>query len=252
MCDCYAHGIYSRENGQWCVFIDFENNSHTTIRKKRKVLVGAMNFGIDPVNGRAVSNAGELPEGLDIIIEALFEAHFTDRSSLVEWVRRNYAKNNDKENWQDRLPLLFSVKGQKEFWGRRGLAEQSKDFARRSKFYAEQSKFFAKRSKFYAEQSEDYAERSKVYAEWSKDYAKQSKYDAEQSEFYAERSKDYAELAPSALDTDPPTDKTFLSRWCEMFMEHPNDYWAGKPKTSEKELPAYVLHKSQAALLQSN
>lgn len=120
MCGFYGHGFYwkgekieLKESKDFIVVFDFEINSHSKIREYRKVPNGAIRIGFDPINGEAVQNDNlPLPIAVKEKVNLLFQMYFPDRKSISEWIRKNYAKNDDKREWDYRLLLMLKDRGE--------------------------------------------------------------------------------------------------------------------------------------------
>jgi hypothetical protein len=181
------------------VWASWEINSHNTQRELySEIPVAAYRWGFDPVNGESVSNEPEpLPEPVKEQIHFLVETCFPNRESITTWIKTNYAKNNDKEDWDYKLFFML------------------KDNRGQGLFSAQ----------YFIKQSRD-------YAQWSQDYAKQSRDSAQWSQNYAQWSQNYAKLAETATGI---LDEMNIDKFIDYFMQNPNDYWSDRNRPREKE-----------------
>ena len=227
MCGMFGHGFYWENRlKEYEVVFDFEINSHSRIKKYRQIPQNAHRIGFDPVNGEPVSNELEaLPEAVKEKIRLVFQMYFPNKEAISNWIKKNYAKNDDKEEWDLRLLEMLQTEGVAKWLGGDKSAEESKQYAEVSKRCAEESKWYAERSKQYAEESKRCAEGSKRFAEESKWYAKVSKRYAESVNIA--QNKNYQELKG-------------IEGFITAFMEFPNDYWATRNIPQEVEYRSFV------------
>ena len=205
MCDMYGHGFYWRENQKYVFMIDYEINSHSEIKSKRPNLIPAeaISCGFDPVDGSPVGKNGEkLPVEVQEKIHFIMETDFPDRDSIKDWIRHNYAKNNDKDNWDYRLLLLLSDKGKDLF---------------SAQYYTKQAQYCTKQAQYYTKRAQDYTKRAQDYTEWA--------------QYYTKWAQDYTgEL-----------DEMDLEKLLEYFEAHPNEYWSQRNNVRQVEKKEYVL-----------
>ena len=113
MCGFFTHGFWWKEQGEYVVVADWEVNSHSRIKEYQKELIpkDAKRWGFNPVNGEPVTNETEpLPQKVREKICLLREMYFPNRESMADWIRKNYGKNDDVEEWNWALLRTF-------FWG---------------------------------------------------------------------------------------------------------------------------------------
>jgi len=157
MCDCYGHGKYWQINGNYVVLMDFVHNSHSIINAAHadKIPANAENCGFDPINGKAVTNTFvPLPAEVVEKIEMAFVMNFPDKESIAQWIRQNYAKNEDKKNWDERLLLMLSDKG-KGLFSRKGYTRQAQDCTQLAQDYTRQVQDYTQRAQYCTRRAQD-------------------------------------------------------------------------------------------------
>jgi len=235
MCDCYGHGKYWQINGNYVVLMDFVHNSHSIINAAHadKIPANAENCGFDPINGKAVTNTFvPLPAEVVEKIEMAFVMNFPDKESIAQWIRQNYAKNEDKKNWDERLLLMLSDKG-KGLFSRKGYTRQAQDCTQRAQYYTRQAQDYTQRAQGYTQRAQYCTRQAQDYTQLAQDYTRQVQDYTQRAQYCTRR----------AQDCTGELDEMDLEKFLDYFTEHPNEYWSEKniPTEEIKPMKEYVV-----------
>jgi len=158
MCGIEGHGFYwSIENElrelDYEVVFGLEINSHSSQRNKYKIPANAKRLGFNPVNGEIISNDSEpIPERVREKASLLFEAYFPNKEAIAGHIKRNYAKNYDKEEWDMKLPSMLED-------GSRGLFSK-KYFTQRAQYYTQWVQDYTQQAQDFTQRAQDCTQRA--------------------------------------------------------------------------------------------
>ena len=178
MCGAFIHGHYWYEEEVLKVFLDFKNNAHSISKEKHpEIPKNARKCGINPVNGEPVTNDSEpLSEEAKIELTNMFNNHFSGRDNMLKWIKDNYGKNNDSQEWE--TPLIYMLQnGGSDFFSieyYKGRIEYYKDWIEDYKDWIEDYKgrveYYKGRIEYYKGWIEDYKGWIEYYKGWIEDY----------------------------------------------------------------------------------
>ena len=196
------------------VVFALEVNSHSGIRVRCKIPEGAYVLEIN-FNGKVVTNddgTNEIPQQVIEKAELFFNMCRPNKETIAEHIKMNYAKNEDKEEWDRQLPNMLSDKG-------KGLFSK-KFYTRCAQYYTKQSQddrkmclIFTQRAEGNPEIAEEDIEDAHAYIRDAHAHARQAKY--------------YKRLAQDCTGT---LDKMNIAKFIAYFLEHPNDYWKDRKR----------------------
>ena len=210
MCGIELHGFWweienaMREENYEVVFA-LEVNSHTGIKKRYTIPDGAYALGINPVNGKVTTNDSRnpnIPQKVKEKAELFFQMYRPNKETIAEHIRMNYAKNNDKAEWDVQLSDMLADRG-------RGLFT----------------------SKYYTQYAQDYTQRAQDYTQYAQDYTQYAQDYTQRAQDCTQQAQKYTQLAQECIGT---LDEMDINRFLEYFLEHPNDYW--KDRTAERKV----------------
>ena len=163
MCGFFGHGFYWEGKKQELeVVFDFEVNSHSRIKEYQKIPDSAKRCGFKPENGEPVSNEDKpLPKKVGEKINLMFQMYFPNREAVADWIRKNYAKNADKDEWDLKLPSMLADRGE-------GLFSE--------KYYQRAIEYYQRQIKDYQREIEDYQREIEYYQGWIEYYCRRIEY----------------------------------------------------------------------------
>ena len=218
MCGMYGHGFYWKTNeDEYAVVFDFEINSHSRIKQYRSISETAIRIGFDPVDGTAVSNsATPMPLQVQEKIEMLFSAYFPNPETISEWLRNNYGKNIDREEWEDRILSMLSDDGV-DFFSRKYYEQKIENYEQSINFWGLRILYESSYSRTY------YEHRIKVYEQWITDYK--------------QKIKNYEQNINYCTGT---LDNMDIDKFIPYFLSHPNKYWVQRCEKRKIEYKSFV------------
>ena len=213
MCGIEMHGFwwekFEQDVKDYEVVFAWEVNSHQGIRSKFTIPSNANNLGVSPITGEVVSNGDVfIPDRVKEKASLLFQAYRPNKECIVEHLRANYAKNNDKREWDIQLPRMLSGGGM-------GLFSK---------------KYRTERAQDRTEQAQDCTKRAQDRTKWAQDCT-------ERAQDHTKWAQDCTERAQDCTGT---MDEMDIEKFIAYFLEHPNKYWADRKEERRIKYEEFV------------